>query len=396
MCVCVRCNCRGAVSMQRRPRVYNTKYLPDTGPVLGPEPQSDAPSPPRTAAAAAEGPRHKLERGDSVTSQVHIEMDEAQDEEDDSQSSADAGSSSQGSSPSAAAAAAALRGTPAARHHSAGGRLHAHRQQQQQHLQKQEGVVASGGSTVSTANSRHSGSTGSPSVVLVPADSSAWGDECSGSMRTVSVDLTANSSSVLSPWESQGEVQGPAAAVEGKQGRAGSAGGRHRLAVVSQVVAAPEQQQQQQGQGADGCSSSCGGGAVVGKQQQLAAGMPQPAAAVPGSFSMASAFAAMDAQLAAAVRAGAVSNAGSSSRRSSGGGSMTDVQPLGMSAWHKGGHVSGFLVPEAAASSGGGSSGLAPLPPGLRRSTAGGCGGHLVSPFAAAIQLANSVASDEV
>lgn len=393
MCVCVCCNCR-AVSMQRRPRVYNTKYLPDTGPVLGPEPQSDAPSPPRTAAAAAEGPRHKLERGDSVTSQVHIELDEAQDEEDDSQSSADAGSSSQESSPYAAAAAAALRLTPAARHHSARGRLRAHRQQQQ-HLQKQEGIVASDGSAVSTANSRHSGSTGSPSVVLVPADSSgAWGDECLGSMRTVSVDLTANSSSVLSPWESQGEVQGPAAAGEGKQGRVGSAGSRHRLAVVSQLVAAPEQQQQQ-GQDADGCSSSSGGGAVVGKQQQLAAGMPQPAAAVPGSFSMASAFAAMDAQLAAAVRAGAVSNAGSS-RRSSGGGSMADVQPLGMSAWHKGGHVSGFLVPEAAASSGDGSSGLAPLPPGLRRSTAGGGGGHLVSPFAAAIQLANSVASDEV
>lgn len=398
--------------LQRRPRVYHNKYLPDSGPVVGPEPQSDATGTTTRAAAGAAAaedsfPRHTLERGDSVMSQVHIEMDEAQDEVG-TQGSSDVGSS-QGSSPSAAAAA----GLGLALHHQHA-RQHgnrAHQQQQQPHKQqqpqRQDGVVGSSGSTVSSANSsgrqqmldnQRSGSA-STSVVLVPADSSAWDDNGSGSMRTMSVDLTGNSSSVLSPWASQGEVQGPAvaaaAAVEGKQGSR-TAGSRHRLAVASQAVAADEQQEQQQqqhGEGADGSSSSRPAG--YQHQQQLSvAGVPA-AAARQGSFNIASAFAAMDAQLAAAVRASAAGDAGSR-ELSSGGGSNASakaVQPLGASCWHKGGHVSGFLVPEAAAAAAGGGiiAGGAALAPGLRRSTTGG----LVSPFAAAIQLAHSVASDD-
>jgi hypothetical protein len=52
------------------------------------------------------------------------------------------------------------------------------------------------------------------------------------------------------------------------------------------------------------------------------------------------------------------------------------------------------LVPEAAAaaSAGSGSEGGGQAAPGLRRSTAGG----FVSPFAAAVHLAQTVASDEV
>jgi hypothetical protein len=104
-----------------------------------------------------------------------------------------------------------------------------------------------------------------------------------------------------------------------------------------------------------------------------------------GTLSMASAFAAMDAQLTAAVKAGSRHSSGGKGS-SSGGGSSTNsadvIQPLGMSCWHKDGHVSGFRVSEGAAGGSGGG----------QRPSAGG----LVSPFAAAIQLAQSVASDEV
>lgn len=374
--------------LQKRPRVYHTKYLPDNGPVLGPEPQPDAPN--RPAAAAADGPRHTLERGDSVTSQVNIEMEDAQEDTDGTRGPSDEGSSSG----SAAAAAAADTAAP--------------RDRRRQQVQRQDGVAGSSGSTVSTAHSpqqplvgQRSGSNASASVSLVPADSTGWDDNGSGSMRTVSLDLTANSSSVLSPCTSQGDLQGSAAAAAAADGKQGSrpAGHRHRLAVASQTVADDSRQQQGQQQGQEVIACSRGRDEQQQQQQQQSV-VGQPAAAVrAGSFNMASAFAAMDAQLAAAVRAGAVNNTNSNSRRrsSSSNGSSASakaVQPLAASCWHKGGHVSGFLVPEAApaATAGSGSEVGAQATPGLRRSTAGG----FVSPFAAAIHLANSVASDEV
>lgn len=386
---------------RRRPRMYHTKYLSDAAPVLGHTEEQGgtsgiaaaASTPAQAAAGAGPVSRHTLERGDSVMSQVNLELDEAQEDED-------AGSES-------AASTAALTPTQPQRQQHQQRQLLQQQQQQRlgTRLERQQGDAGSGGSSSRQqllGGMLHTSSNASSSVIVIPADAAAWDDGGSVTAPTVSVDVGASSRS-LSPWGSQGDTQAVAAVAAGEAKQGGRAASRHRLSLVSQADQAPAL--------TGAAAVQDGAGVSTGQQQQGSVQQGQharlhvaAAGGGGGSFSPASAFAAMDAQLAAAEAAAMARSGGGSKGCSSGGGSTTPsvgaVQPLSESCWHKGGHVSGFLVPEAVAvaavqgtsssSSSAGTTQQHVVPPPQRRP------GALVSPFAAAIQLANSVASDEV
>lgn len=380
--------------------MYHTKYLSDAAPVVGHTPEEQGGTSGVTAAAstsaqaAAEaGPvsRHTLERGDSVMSQINIELDEAQEDED-------VGSES-------AASTAALTPTQPQCQPQQHRQLLQQQQRLGRRLERQQGDAGSGGSSSRQqllGGMLHTSSNASSSVIVIPADAAAWDDGGSVTAPTVSVDVGANSRS-LSPWGSQNDSQTVAAAAAGEAKQGSRATARHRLSLVSQADQALALTGAAAVQNGAGVSSSQQEREQQGSVQQgQHARLPGAAAAGGGgSFSPASAFAAMDAQLAAAEAAAAARSGGGSKGCSSGGGASTTpsvgaVQPLSESCWHKGGHVSGFLVPEAvgastvqgARSSSTGNIQQQVVPPPQRSA--------LVSPFAAAIQLANSVASDEV
>jgi hypothetical protein len=281
---------------------------------------------------------------------------------------------------------------------------------QQQQRQQQQQAAAGGTAAAALAAVEGAGSSrGSCDVAAVPPviHAAAAGKQASGDASVcsaVSIALTADATSgalgsgtISSSYCPDSHVAAGSAVVRPGAWQHGLAAGAHAPGDSWQ------QHQQQQWQGR-----------LLAESHSIAEESEGAGGGSGGPF-INTAFAAMSAQLAAqraAARRG--SNAGG---RSSGGGSSTasadKVQPLVMSAWHKDRHESGFIVPEAAAASragGDGSGGAEVLgqpwgaagggctqrSAGLQRRSGTGGGVGMVSPFANAIQLAHSVASDEV
>lgn len=355
--------------------MYHSKYLTGADTAAA---SSDTAAPHTDRAAAIEQQKHHLERGDSVSSAVHFEADDAA---SDADASPTAAAQQQQASSSCDSSASSSSSTAA---------QGVRQQQRLVELQLYRAAGPEHGSGAASAYSLMHDRAGSSSLYEAPSSS----DDLTSS-RCEQKQLIRSCLGLLSGPGVVGESVNPIAIAPLPGGTAGlavtdsSSSCKSRLAISSgaraysmqrsvsatlladAAAAVLAQQALARNQSAAEAPGLCGlltehsesdhplpthnvvsgqqmhqYSATAGMDEEVACcSLPAKTVAVSATTTppatpvadVAAMFAAMDAQLAAA---------GSS------GGGQVGVQPLGLSCWHQGGHVSGFIVPEAAAASG--------------------------------------------